>query len=120
MTGEPLPDELRSIAFCVERHSRDQRNLALQIADSLRASGLGATTSDAGACPEESPYLVTYIDNWVWDIRMYLSKLTIEVLDASNGEIVAFGESNQPSLAALGSSHRDVIDRAVSQLLGVE
>ena len=58
-----------------------------------------------------------HLDNWSWDMRMFLGKLTIEVLDASSGEIVAYGESSQDSLGALGTSHRDVIDRAVAALI---
>ncbi len=119
VVGEPLPDSLRAGVFCVERHSRDGRNLAVPIADSLRAAGLNAYAAEAGRCGDDSPYHVTYVDNWSWDVRMYLLRVTIEVVAASNGEIVAFGESFQDSLGALGTSHRDVIDRAVASLLEV-
>jgi hypothetical protein len=44
--------------------------------------------------------------------------VTIEVTDASTGEILAFGEAQQDSLGSLGTTHRDVIDRAVTQLVG--
>ena len=47
-----------------------------------------------------------------------LAKLTIEVMDPNTGEVVAYGESNQDSLGAMGSTYREVIDRAVIQLLG--
>ena len=117
VAAEPIPDSLRAGVFCVERHSRDGRNLAVPIADSLRVAGLNAYAAEAGQCGDDSPYHVTYVDNWSWDMRTYLTRMTIEVVAASNGEIVAFGESFQDSLGALGTSQRDVIDRAVASLL---
>jgi hypothetical protein len=119
VVGEPLPESLRAGVFCVELPPRDGRNLAAPIAESLRVAGLDTYVAAEGNCGEDSPYHVTYVDSWSWDMRTYLLRLTLEVVAASNGEIVAFGESGQDSLGSLGTSHRDVIDRAVASLLEV-
>jgi len=116
INGAPLPEELWATRFCVERQPRDRRDLGVEIAESLRGAGIDAYSSDVGKCRDESGYRVTYVDNWAWDMRTYLSKMLIEVTDLSTDEIVAYGESHQDSFAGLGLSFRDVIDRAVSAM----
>lgn len=117
VTGEPLTAPMRSQTLCVERHPGDKRDLASEIVEELQQSKLKAVAASAGECPEDLPYRVRYIDSWSWDMRRYLAKLTIEVCDASTNEIVAYGESDQPSLAAMGMTHREVVHRAVGALL---
>jgi hypothetical protein len=116
--GLPMPAALRPHPLCVERQPKDSRDLATTIAESLRTEGLDAQAAEPGACPADVLHHVTYIDNWNWDMRMYLKRVTIEVIDASTGEILAFGEAQQDSLGSLGLTHRDVIDRAAAQLVG--
>lgn len=118
--GEPMPGSIRELPLCVERHRKDSRNLAKQIAEALRAEGVYAISARPKHCPDDAPYKVTYLDNWSWDLRMFLAKLTVEVVDSTTGEIVAYGESTQDSLGAMGMTHRLVIERAVSALLGSE
>ena len=118
--GAPLPESLRKVVFCVERQPKDTRNLGVQIAESLREAGLAATSADTGMCRDEPRFRITYIDNWSWDFRVFLAKMTVEVIDISTDEIVAYGESYQGSDAAMGMSFRDVIDGAVVALLESE
>jgi hypothetical protein len=117
IAGDPIAPELRTETFCVERHAQDSRDFASQIADALQKAGLQAVAAEAGGCPERTRYRVTYADSWNWDLRMYLKRLTLEVVDPRTGEIVALAESSQDSLSALGDSHRDIIDRAVAKLV---
>jgi hypothetical protein len=117
LSSDPIAPALQTASFCVERHARDSRDLASQIADSLAKAGLQTMAADAGGCADRARYRVTYADSWAWDLRMYLKRLTLEVTDPRTGEIVALAESSQDSLSALGNSHRDVIDRVVSKLV---
>ena len=116
VSSEVLEPTLRSAHFCTERHVKHPRQLDLQVAESMRAAGLDAAAAESGRCREAPAYRVTYLDNWSWDMRLYLAKMTIEVLDRRD-RILAYGEAAQDSLGALGTSHRDVIDRAVGALL---
>jgi hypothetical protein len=117
LSGDPIAPALRAETFCVERHERDKRDLASQIADSLDQAGLQAVAAEAGGCAHRARYRVTYVDSWNWDMRIYLKRLTLQVTDSTTGEIVALAESSQDSLSALGDSHRDIIDRTVSKLV---
>ena len=103
--------------FFVERHEGDGRDLAATIAEAMRTRGLDATSGTTDLRPAEVDYIVTYDDRWNWDLRMYLTGLRIEVRDADSRREVAFGYSFQDSLAAMGKSYRDVVNRALDQML---
>ena len=120
VTGLPLSEALRSDAFCVERQSTDSRNLAIQIGESLRRAGLRVKTVKTGQCQNESSYRIVYVDSWFWLSPAFLSRMTIEVIDPSNDEILAYGESNQAAGLPGRMPHRSVIDRAVRTLLRSE
>ena len=61
---------------------------------------------------------MTYVDRWYWDMRLYLLDFTVQVRDVKTGTVLGFGKSYQDSRAAMGMTYRDVIERAVDQLLG--
>lgn len=96
----------------VERHPRDGRDLAALIAEALKARGVNATSGPGVQRPGSIDLLVTYEDRWQWDMRMYLLDLRIDVRDPKTLAIVAYGQSFQDSLAAMGKSHRDIVNRA--------
>jgi hypothetical protein len=110
--GERLADSARgsNAVFFVEHQPKDTRHLDLQIGESLAAKGVTITPRRG-----EATHVVTYEDRWSWDMRPYLRALKIEVRDAS-GAVVGTGLSKQDSLAAMGKSFRDVIDRAVGAM----
>ncbi len=118
--GEPLPLAAGKPTVCVERHTKDDRNLAALIDTSLRDQGFSVVTVVEGQCDPAVALRVAYVDNFAWDLRVYLLRLTVEIFDNRSGESLAIGESCQPSLAALGDSYEDVADRAVQALLGKE
>ena len=106
-----------SVPWYVVRHAKDGRDLAAEIATTLRKHGLTVSSGSVEGQPDDVHRVVHYQDNWYWDIRMYLLKLRVEVRDAESGSILGWGESHQSSLAAMGKSHQDVIDRAIQALL---
>lgn len=106
-----------SVPWYVVRHAKDGRDLAAEIATTLRKHGLTVSSGSMEKTPHDVHRLVHYQDNWHWDMRMYLLKLRVEVRDAETGSILGWGESHQSSLAAMGKSHQDVVDRAIRALL---
>jgi hypothetical protein len=111
-------DATRQGVYFVERNATDERDLAAQIAEKMRARGLNATSGTSGQQRPDCTYVVKYVDRWMWDMRMYLSDLRIELRDAKTFSIVGYGQSAQSSLKAMGQTHSEVIDAALNQLFG--
>lgn len=118
--GQQLILEPRESAtfFYVERQQNDDRDLAANIASNLVKRGYAASSGEAGQAPADVTYLVQYIDHWAWDMRMYLSDLRIEIRDPPTGAILAYGQSVQNSLKAMGWTHDTVVDLALTEIFG--
>jgi len=112
-----LPKEqVQAGSYFVQRHDKDGRDLASTIAKAMQARGLQATAGTVAQRPAEALYVVTYVDKWVWDMRMYLYDLRIDLRDARDQSILGYGQSMQSSLKAMGQTHEDIINRALDQL----
>ena len=112
-----LPKEqVQAGSYFVQRHDKDDRDLASTIAKAMQARGLQATAGTVAERPAEATYVVTYVDKWMWDMRMYLYDLRIDLRDARDQSILGYGQSMQSSLKAMGQTHEDVINRALDQL----
>lgn len=115
--GQQMPSDIYKSEFYVERQPKDERNLAENISNMLRARGFNALYGEQGLAPDNSEYIISYIDKWYWDMRMYLLSLRIEVRDRKTNHIVAYGESFQTSLAAMGKTHDDIINMALDEMV---
>lgn len=112
-----LPKEqVQAGSYFVQRHEKDDRDLASTIAKAMQARGLQATAGTVAQRPAEAAYIVTYVDKWMWDMRMYLYDLRIDLRDARDQSILGYGQSMQSSLKAMGQTHEDIINRALDQL----
>jgi hypothetical protein len=109
-------DQVEGSVFFVERHDKDGRDLASSIAEALRSRGLSASSGTSDQRPGDLDFVVTYVDRWNWDMRMYLSDLRIELRDPIDSSLMGYGQSSQSSLKAMGKSHDDVIAAAVAEL----
>lgn len=84
----------------VEHFSPDKRKLNYIIADKLTLLGYPATPmADGEVVTEDANIIITYVDNWQWDITNYLIKIKIDVRDAKSKQLLASGESFRTSLA---------------------
>ena len=81
----------------MQRHDKDSRDLASTIAQSMQKRGLQATAGVESARPADVAYVVTYVDKWMCDMRMY-------------------GETMQSSLKAMGQTHEDIVDNALDKM----
>ncbi len=118
-SATPLSEAARSggAVFWVENHGSDARNLEEIIANALRLRGLEASGGQQSARPADFDFLVTYVDRWSWDMRTFLAKISINVEDATSGQIVATSESHQDSLTAMGKSYEDIVTTTTYLLL---
>jgi hypothetical protein len=74
------------------------------------------TAGATGQRPANASFVVTYVDRWAWDMRTFLRDIGIEVRDAKTGAIVADARSYQSSLAAMGDSYQEIVQRTANQL----
>ena len=120
VTGQPLRPEDRTsdAVYFVERHERDNRGIGFAIADALKLRGFDAKAGTLAERPAGFDFLVTYVDRWSWDMRMYLLDLKIDIREPDTFHIVAYGRSYQDSLAAMGKTQRDIVERVLDQILG--
>lgn len=109
----PVAAREKGLVFFVQHQPKDERRLDNTIAAVLQSRGIDAVTD-----PEvPADYVVSYVDHWYWDMRMYLVDLRIDVREPESNILVATGRSYQTSLAALGSSHRDIVEDAVAVII---
>jgi len=83
----------------VQHFTPDKRNLNYIIADKLSLLGHPATPLDSNEVPEDADVVITYVDNWQWDMTNYLIKIKIDFRNAENKQLIVTGESFRTSLA---------------------
>jgi len=115
--GQQLPAEVYGSVSYVERQPKDERNLASNISKRLNDRGFNSTYGESGDVPENATHIVSYVDQWYWDMRMYLINLKIDVRDRESNYSIAYGESHQTSLAAMGKTHDDIIDLVLDEMI---
>ena len=94
----PDVDLHRLKSFYVVRVPEDGRGIEKLIANRLVTLGYQSTSGDAPTPPSHVDAIVTYQDRWMWDITMYMIKLSIQLHDGTTGAVLANGEVMRPSL----------------------
>ncbi|AWI79080.1 MAG: hypothetical protein CVU19_16930 [Betaproteobacteria bacterium HGW-Betaproteobacteria-13] len=97
-TRAPDADLSRIKTIHVQKLEGEDADIDLLIAKRLTALGYQVTTSAAARPDHEVDATLTYVDRWMWDITMYLLRLTITLRDGREDTILAVGESYRPSL----------------------
>jgi hypothetical protein len=82
----------------VVRFGPDKRELNSIIADKLTLMGYPAVAGEASNIPSDVNTLVTYQDNWQWDITNYMIKIKIQFRDGKSRELIIEGVSYRTSL----------------------
>ncbi|HEY4341496.1 MAG TPA: hypothetical protein VGM97_16240 [Steroidobacteraceae bacterium] len=94
----PDADLHRLKTVYVVRVPEDERGIEKLISKRLVTLGFQCTSGDAPTPALPVDAIVTYEDRWMWDITMYMIKLSIQVHDGATGAILANGEVMRPSL----------------------
>ena len=93
----------------------DKRHLNIIISDQLALMGYPATTGEESNIPEDVNTLVTYQDNWQWDITNYMIKISIQFRNGKNKELIVSGESYRTSLVR--KSPKEMIQETLKEIL---
>lgn len=94
----PTADLGKAKTFYVQKLAADDRGIEQIIAKRLTQWGYQASTGATETPAAQVDAIVTYQDRWMWDITMYMLRLTVQVRDGSSGTILASAESYRPSL----------------------
>lgn len=111
-TADPTFDPIRIKSMYVTKNVADGRGVDLLIANKLQSMGYSvtkglSTTSDADA-------LVTYVDKWMWDMKMYMLELTITIRDPKTDFPLASGNSYHTSLTR--KSPEEMVDEVLANI----
>ena len=84
--------------FYVAKFRPDNHGINLLIRDKLQTMGYEAKTGPENKVPEDTEVIVTYLDNWMWDITMYMLKLRVFMHEPETKKLLASGKSYHTSL----------------------
>jgi len=99
----------------VVRFEPDKRNLNSIIADQLTLMGYPAVAVEKSEIPKDVNTLVTYRDNWQWDITNYMIKINIQFRDGNSRELIISGESYRTSLVR--KTPQEMIKETLEEIL---
>ena len=83
------------------------------IADKLRSKGV-TVSGGAGAPPGNVDAVVTYVDHWMWDLKMYMLELSITIRDPQTDLPLATGNSYHTLLKGL--SPRQMVNEVIDNI----
>ncbi len=99
--------------FYVQRPAGEGRGVERLITDRLIQMGLVASYgSDGPATPVDA--IVTYKDQWWWDLSWYMIQLDVQIRDAQTTMILANGQSIRSSLVRKSSD--EMVDEVLTEL----
>ena len=84
--------------FYVVHFEPDKRNLNVMIADRLKLMGYDAIAGEQNNMPSDIETVVTYVDNWQWDITNYMIEINVQFRDAKDNSLIMSGKSHRTSL----------------------
>ena len=84
--------------FYVVKFEPDGRGINNLIRDELQTMGYEAKTGPENEIPEDTEVIVTYRDNWMWDITMYMIKLKVFMHNPGTQKLLASAKSYHTSL----------------------
>ena len=84
--------------FYVVKREGDKHGINKMVSNELTKLGYQAESGPGSTKPQNVGAWVTYKDDWMWDITVYLLSLEIKFMDPANGELLGVGRSYRPSL----------------------
>jgi hypothetical protein len=117
-TRAPDTDLSNLHTFYVQKLPADDNGIDEMISDQLNAMGYKTSHGAGENPPTEVDAVVTYEDKWMWDITMYLIRLTVQVRDPKSHSIMASAESYRPSLER--KSPKDMVTEVLNELFKKE
>lgn len=93
---------------------KDERGINQLIVTDLKRRGVQATTGTEQEKPATVKTYITYKDNWMWDITMYMLRLEMKVYDAKTNALLSTAMSERTS--AVRKSPVGMIDEVLNMV----
>jgi hypothetical protein len=94
-------------------HGDPSSDVDASIQRELLLRGLSVTAGNEADRPANADLLVRYVDDWKWDMVMYLRRLDLQIYDAQGNTLLAAATwKNSPMHGYHG------LDKVVAQLVG--
>jgi hypothetical protein len=94
----PPGTNLKKISkFYVVHCNDEKRGLHKIISDELNSMGFSSTYGEKEDIPSDIDAIVTYVDNWQWDLTNYMVKITI-TFRKPDGSLLATASSFRTSM----------------------
>lgn len=84
--------------YYVEHRLTDDRKIDEAIVAELQSMGVEASAGPLTMMPQSAEAVVTYADEWAWDFKSYIIRLTVQIRDARKDYTLATGVYEQPSM----------------------
>lgn len=112
---KPAGTDLSNLkTFYVQKPPEEGRGVERMLADRLTRMGYVATYGiDGPATPVDA--IVTYKDDWWWDLSWYLLQLDIQIRDPQTKLILASGHSKRTSLVRKSSD--EIVEDVLNEML---
>ena len=104
--------------FYVQQLPADDNQIGKMISDELNTMGYKSTYGMAADPPSPVDAIVTYEDKWMWDMSMYLIRLSVQVREGESRTILASAEDYRPSLER--KSPQEMVKEVMNELFKKE
>jgi hypothetical protein len=90
VVGRTIPREAYTSAYLIA-HGGSSSDMDALLQKALLTRGLNVTSGPDAVTPQDGLLLVKYVDDWKWDLKMYLRTLAVLAYDSKTHTLLATG-----------------------------
>jgi hypothetical protein len=109
--GQSRVAALKTIS--VRNESPEKSELAADIASELKSMGYQVSTGPLKATRTDA--VITFTDQWMWDITMYMLSLEVQLREPGSGAVFATAKTVRTSLVR--KSQKEMVRETLTKLL---